>query len=578
MESRLPLRGVTVRKLRKIFFACGWVSQFPTLCDETLVFFAVNARAIVALVIGSQRNGVFLSYARKDGEQFAGNLRERLREKAPDIVLKQDRILLEGGIGWWKQLADAIDSVEFLALLMTPSAMRSENVRKEWRYARQQGVCVYPVKAAPDSELNFSVLPRWMSKAHFYDLDKEWESFVAHVRKGCDTPRVPFMSPDLPAHFIERPNEFQQLKGLLLTPDCKDPVAVTAALSGAGGFGKTTLAAALCHDEDIIQSFDDGILWLTLGQKPNLVDAIGTIYAALTGERPGFASEQDAAFQLAQKLEDRTCLFVIDDVWDDAHLRPLLRGGRECARLFTTRIDEIALSAQSVTVDEMREAESHALLSKNVPQLNLVQTRELSQRLGEWPIALELASAMLRQRIERGDTAERAAQRLAYILDKKGPQGLARGTGGHRTINAVLESSLELLSDKDRRHLTELSIFPADVPVPLTAAAALWELDEFESEETAQRYARLYFLKLDLGRGSMLLHDVMRSWLVTATTNATELHNRLVGAWPDWMRLPDSYGWRWLLLASGASWTQGGNRETPLESCLAKVKAGCNRR
>jgi len=109
----------------------------------------MNARAIVALVIGSQRNGVFLSYARKDGEQFAANLRERLSEKTPDIVIKQDRILLEGGIGWWKQLADAIDSVEFLVLLMTPSAMRSENVRKEWRYARQQGVCVYPVKAAP---------------------------------------------------------------------------------------------------------------------------------------------------------------------------------------------------------------------------------------------------------------------------------------------------------------------------------------------------------------------------------------------------------------------------------------------
>ena len=255
----------------------------------------------------------------------------------------------------------------------------------------------------------------------------------------------------------------------------------------------------MCHDEDILQSFDDGILWLTLGQKPNLVDAMGTIYAALTGERPGFAGEQDAAFQLAQKLEDRSCLLVIDDVWDDAHLRPFLRGGKQCARLFTTRIEEIALSAQSVTVDEMREAESQALLSKNVPELNLAQARALSQRLGEWPIALELAGAMIRQRMEHGDTAERAAQRLSYTLDKKGPQGLARGTGGHRTIDAVLESSLELLSSQDRRHLTELAIFPANVSIPLTTAAPLWGLDELESEETAQRYARLYLLKLDLG-------------------------------------------------------------------------------
>jgi hypothetical protein len=39
-------------------------------------------------------------------------------------------------------------------------------------------------------------VPRWMGKAHFYDIDQEWETFVAHLRKGCDAPRVPFMAPD----------------------------------------------------------------------------------------------------------------------------------------------------------------------------------------------------------------------------------------------------------------------------------------------------------------------------------------------------------------------------------------------
>jgi hypothetical protein len=42
----------------------------------------------------------------------------------------------------------------------------------------------------------------------------------------------------------------------------------------------------------------------------------------------------------------------------------------------------------------------------------------------------------------------------------------------------------------------------------------------------------------------MHLHDVMRSWLAAAITNATELHSRLVGAWTDWMHLPDTYAWR----------------------------------
>jgi hypothetical protein len=55
-----------------------------------------------------------------------------------------------------------------MVLVMTPAAMGSEMVRKEWRYARQQGVCVYPVKGI--DTLDFASLPHWMRKAHFYDL------------------------------------------------------------------------------------------------------------------------------------------------------------------------------------------------------------------------------------------------------------------------------------------------------------------------------------------------------------------------------------------------------------------------
>jgi hypothetical protein len=213
------------------------VQPFTRSCHCQRTSPSFRRRSIVALVTGNQHGGIFLSYARADGEQFASTLRERLREQAPDIDIKQDRLLLEGGVGWWEQLKKAIESVEFLILVMTPSAMQSETVRKEWRYTRQQGICVYPLKAAPDSELNFLELPQWMKKAHFFDLDTEWESFIAHLRKGCDTARVPFMALDLPENFVERPNEFGQLKNLLLSPDRKKPVAITTALSGAGGFG-----------------------------------------------------------------------------------------------------------------------------------------------------------------------------------------------------------------------------------------------------------------------------------------------------------------------------------------------------
>jgi len=46
---------------------------------------------------------VFISYSRKDGEDFAIDLRQRL--EAENLPLWQDRARMEGGVGWWKQTA-----------------------------------------------------------------------------------------------------------------------------------------------------------------------------------------------------------------------------------------------------------------------------------------------------------------------------------------------------------------------------------------------------------------------------------------------------------------------------------------
>ncbi|HEY6284080.1 MAG TPA: toll/interleukin-1 receptor domain-containing protein, partial [Ktedonobacteraceae bacterium] len=150
---------------------------------------------------------VFLSYAHTDGEPLATELRQRL--EAEHIPLWQDRVGMEGGRDWWQQITEALDKVEFIVLVMTPATMLSETVRKEWRYARQQGVCVYPVKGVPD--LDFNSLPHWMRCAHFYDLDYEWQKLVNDLNTRCQQPRVPFMVEDLPAYYVPRPQEFEAL-------------------------------------------------------------------------------------------------------------------------------------------------------------------------------------------------------------------------------------------------------------------------------------------------------------------------------------------------------------------------------
>ena len=97
------------------------------------------------------------------------------------------------------------------------------------------------------------------------------------------------MVEDLPPDFVPRPQEFEALVDTLLDQQHEEPVAITAALRGAGGYGKTTMAKAICHDERIQQAFDDGILWVTLGENPgNLVGKVEDLIYLLSHERPGF--------------------------------------------------------------------------------------------------------------------------------------------------------------------------------------------------------------------------------------------------------------------------------------------------
>jgi len=74
---------------------------------------------------------IFISYSRKDGFDFARDLRQKLEKLG--LSLWQDIISLEGGRDFWLQITEALDNVEFMVLVLTDEAMQSPIVRKEWR-------------------------------------------------------------------------------------------------------------------------------------------------------------------------------------------------------------------------------------------------------------------------------------------------------------------------------------------------------------------------------------------------------------------------------------------------------------
>ncbi|MCG8358784.1 MAG: TIR domain-containing protein [Kiloniellales bacterium] len=504
---------------------------------------------------------IFVSYARSDGGDFASALSARLRDDC-GFSLWRDLADMEGGRDWWPQIVEAITGVEYLVLVMTPNALKSEVVRREWRLARQEGVCVVPVIGSP--ELDFSVLPHWMQRTHFVDTGnpEQWTRFVRTLESPCTVPRVPVMAEAPPEDFVEREAPLGALTEALLDAEREAPVAITAALRGAGGYGKTTLAQALCQREDIQDAFHDGILWVTLGEQPGeLTGRVQDLIHALSGERPGFATQEAASAHLAALLEDRQVLIVVDDVWNGADLGPFMKGGKGCARLITTR-DNATLpkEAHRIAVDAMESTEAVELLCHGLPKDGIEGFDGLAERLGEWPLLLRLVNGVLHERIvAAGEPIPDALRYANQALDRRGITAFDAKDAAQRNeaVSATLAISLETLSEDESSRFAELAVFPEDVEIPLATLETLWAetggLDDFETEELCLRlFQRSLLLSLDLTARRIGLHDVVLDYLRSTANDLPARHRRLLAGYrarcPDgWPSGPDDgYFYRYL--------------------------------
>lgn len=497
---------------------------------------------------------VFISYARSD-ERYATELMTRLAGE-PDIAPWQDRISMSPG-DFEDQIKAGIDQASYFVLVMTPGALRSRWVEKEWRYAREQGRCVVPIVPAFDTpaaqaELDAlrAQLPVWMQQIQAYDFDRYWKRFVAVLQSPCQATRAPFLAANLPANFVERADESKRVIGALLDDGGKNPSGKTVVLYGAGGFGKTTLALGVCHDPDVFTACDGGVLWVTLGQQPAIVTELERLYAALTGERPGFKNQDDAMFEVARKLEGKRCLLVIDDVWSPKDLKPFLHGASSASRLVTSRIFSVAVAAASgepcrMNVAELKADEAQRMLSSGLPEQSAAiaaHVGQLADRLKRVPLLIELANRTLAQQIARRQTVGAA---LDWALRKYADLGVVAFDDKNArersdAVGTTIEVSLGFVADERQRCL-ELGILQEDTDVPFTVLALLWDMKPLAVEELAQRLDDLGLLKVNLPGRSIRLHDYVREYLETILADRAQVHGRLVDAWRRERQLPAGY-------------------------------------
>lgn len=501
---------------------------------------------------------VFISFANEDGLPLARKLEARLRSEGIATWFEPNH--MRGGDPWKRQILEALDQVRFLVLVLTKGAEGSKWVFWEWKNARSRGVHIAPV--IPEDPALMPEIDKFPGTIKANDLWKDpsqRERLILHIKsRPLPPPRVPFLVPDPPRTYVQREREYQELRGLLLDKERRDPIAITTSIQGGGGFGKSTLAKALCHDEDVYHAFTDGIAWVELGPKADestVLRRLSFLYKAFTRDEPYFTHHSEAAATVADKIRDLSVLIVVDDVWRESLLKHFLWDAPNCARLFTTRRKDIAASVQArgVRVDRMSSPESVDVLRnhlsdrfRGVPKRE--QLERLGTRVGEMPLMLALVGKALNMQIvrEQGDV-DRALTRITERLDRKGVVAVDVRDETHReySIARTIELSLEFLKGDERERAEELGIFPPETPVPFSTIGALWGIDASETEDLAYRLDDVAVVTAESGH--LRLHDVVRDYLARALEKRvppSDLHARLIDRWGDLHILPDGYAWR----------------------------------
>ena len=216
-------------------------------------------------------------------------------------------------------------------------------------------------------------------------------------------------------------------------------------------------------------------------------------------------------------------------------LAPFTEGGKQCARLVTTRVPELlAGRGTAVRVDQMSAEQARALLTSGLPPLDEAVVAGLLAVTGRWPLLLRLVNKIL------ADYAQVAADVAACprrgrccwsgwraggpaVVDElasEGGRGLDVGQPDERAraVRATIGASTGLLDGQEAERFAELGVFAEDETIPFSLVARLWRatagLDELRAAQVCKRLAQLALVSQVSGPGGgIALHDVIRDFL-----------------------------------------------------------------
>jgi DNA-binding SARP family transcriptional activator/tetratricopeptide (TPR) repeat protein len=330
------------------------------------------------------------------------------------------------------------------------------------------------------------------------------------------------------SHFTGRAAELETLTGMLNDPS-RSSVAVTFAVAGTAGVGKTALAVHWAHQ--VARQFPDGQLYVNLrGYGPYKplapADALTSLLGALgvPGQRIPDGVEDRAALYRS-RLAGRRVLVVLDNARDGEQVRPLLPGDPTCVTLVTSRDTLAGL----VATNGARRLDLGMLPLTDA--VRLLRSLIGSRAYAEPEAAAELATLCARLPLALRIAAEQAAARPGTPLpDLVGELAADRldclDAGEERAdVRAVFSWSHAHLPDHVARAFALISLHPGE-ELDAYAAAALCRTTPARARRMLGSLQRASLLQT-AGPGRYSMHDLLRAYArEQATARETRLSRR----------------------------------------------------
>ena len=233
------------------------------------------------------------------------------------------------------------------------------------------------------------------------------------------------------------------------------------AVTGIGGFGKSTIVTALCYNPQVKKKFTNGFLFIELGPQATCPKIkLNEIYFDLVGDN---ISNAESEIVKLTKCTLHNLLVIIDDVWHVEDAVPIMKAFSNCHIVFTTRNNDIAQSltvvqhGNIVEIGPMTLDEAVFLLTdkhfkfKKITNEVLELLKQLAEDAHMWPLLLCLIRGQLNHHLNQHGQVNTVIKSIQDTLhergltafDKTDVESLTKFRS--KSVSICIDTTLELL-------------------------------------------------------------------------------------------------------------------------------------